>query len=542
MLDTLLNEETVRAILLALLLTVGVLTPLLIWRAKLNLEKEQRAFNCCKDIIEKLKKELKSGEDPYVKLLVDAGDNPMNSSEAVQRYIYKDEKERELNSGYASDRLYAIIASVSTKNLVRKTPSLGDLHELTVQRERGGISTATFRVLAPGILVMGILGTLLGVHNKLDSISGEMGVSVLADSLIPGALAVFFTVLVMVLRGWYNKELSSFISDFDEYTLKTLLVIFQSESQDDTDIAKLIKVLQEVKSGKQTMEGILHGVKKSHEEACASEKLCADLLTKTHENLADMSAVFGASISNRNLITQLRENTARSLSSYLKLCIDYKDKLAIIQNWMNKAETAFCNIYEEVAYPGMEFINGMHNWQASLNQLRKYSEQIGKYVEGQFSMIGINESVYKLKKLVDFLDSLPESVQQYKQHESVINSADDIIDTKIAEMAKLAEQLPHMYDKLHRRFEMVKQDCAEFFAKYQAVQKEVIEKLRKFIISIQHMQQGGRSIYASGWRGLMQRVKDRMMKLRSFYRKPWGLTVVLVVWFSLVAWNIWMQL
>ena len=533
--------------LLAMLLTVGVLTPFMIWRAKLNLEKEVRAFECCKERIEKLKASLnKKDDDPYTVLMAhvkDSGeDNPMNSSADVQRYIYGPGKEQELNTGYASDRLYAIIASVNTKNLVRKTPSLGDLHELTVQRERGGISTAIFRVLAPCILVIGILGTLLGVHNKLDSISGELGVSVLADALIPGALAVFFTVLVMVLRGWYNKELSTFISDFDEYTLKTLLVIFQSESQDDADITKLIEVLKEVKRGKQTMEEILKGIKQSHEEAYESEKLCADLLSKTHENLADMSAVFGASINNRNLITQVRENTIKSLSAYLKLCSAYKDQLAIVQNWMNKTENVFCNIYEEVAYPGMEFINGMHNWQSSLAQLREYSDEIGVFVANEFSMIGIDESVEKLQKLVAFLDALPESVQQYKQDESVISSADDVIDTKIAEMAKLAEQLPDMYDKLHLRFETVKNDCAAFFAKYQAVQNEVVEKLRNFIISIQHMQQGGRCIYASGWRGLMQRVKDRMMKLRSFYRNPWGLAAVMLVLFLLVAWNIWMQL
>lgn len=543
MLDTLLNEETIRAILLAMLLTVGVLTPLLIWRAMLNLEKEERAFNCCKKRIERLKERTGHDKDPYLELMAAAGDdNPMNSSAAVQRYIYGDNAERELNSGYASDRLYAIIASVSTKNLVRKTPSLGDLHELTVQRERGGVSTATFRVLAPGILVMGILGTLLGVHNKLDNITAEVGVSVLADALIPGALAVFFTVLVMVLRGWYNKKLSSFISDFDEYTLTTLLVFFQSETQDSSNVRSLINVLQAVKGGKQTMEDILHGVKKSHEDACESEKLCADLLLQTHENLTEMSIVFGTAFDNHAVLNKLRQDTVKALSSYVRLCHAYAGQLDHIQQWMNRAETLFSYIYEEVGYKGMVYIHGMRGWKMNLQQLRDSAANIGTYVEDQFSMSAIDESVVKLKKLVVFLNSLPDSVQRYKHNESVINAADDFIDNKIAEMAVLAEQLPDLYAEQERRFEKAKLGCKKVFDTYQRMQQEVIEKLRNYNIAIRHMQHGGRSIYASGWRGFVQRVKDRMMKLRSFYKKPWGLVVVLLVWYLLVVWNLWVQL
>ncbi len=540
MLDTLLNEETVRAILLALLLTVGVLTPLLIWRAKLNLEKEVRAFDCCKKKIVRLKGKIRSKEDDaYTVLMKDAGENPMNSSAAVQRYIYSvlnDKEEYELNSGYVSDRLYAILASVSTKNLVRKTPSLGDLHELTVQRERGGISTATFRVFAPGILVMGILGTLLGVHNKLPSISGEEGVSVLADTLIPGALAVFFTVLVMVLRGWYNKELSSFISEFDEYTLKILLTIFQSESQDDTDISQLNIALQEVKDSKRTMDKVLRGVNITHEMACESERLCAYLLLQTHENLAKMSAVFAASINNQENLTLLRNHIIGALSAYLNLCSSYKEQLENIQNLMNQAETVFCNLYENVGYPGMEFINGLHSWQSDLNQLRDIADVMG------VSLHGINDSVGKLQKLVAFLDALPESVDLYKHHESVINSADDEIDTKIAEMAILEQQMREVYEELKIRFEQIQADCTAFFEEYQSEQQKVIETLRMHTSSILKMQHGVHSIYVRGWRGFKQRVKDRMMKLRSFYREPWGIVLVILMLVLLVVWNIWMQI
>lgn len=138
---------------------------------------------------------------------------------------------------YIADRLYVILCAASTANLVRKVPPLTDLHELTQQQERGKWPTALFRALTPAMLVIGILGTLIGVHLQLarPDFMAKGTIQQLGIALAPGIMAVLCTIVCIILRGWYNKRYAAFTSKLDQFTLESLLPFFRLKGEIQED-------------------------------------------------------------------------------------------------------------------------------------------------------------------------------------------------------------------------------------------------------------------------------------------------------------------
>lgn len=150
-----------------------------------------------------------------------------------------------LRSGYVSDRLFTILGAVNDRNIVRKSPNISDLHGVTEQREEAGKAVSFSRSIAPCLLVMGIFGTMLGIHLTLsdpDQIQHlHQNMKPLSMALIPGALAVFMTIILMFLRGSYNTKWYDFISDFDNYTITDLLPFFQPQKISSAAIDQVIE-------------------------------------------------------------------------------------------------------------------------------------------------------------------------------------------------------------------------------------------------------------------------------------------------------------
>ena len=527
---------------MTILLSAGVWAPICIWRAKNNLEAEVESFESCKKKLSFLSASIQNGKDAYEAVVADASDMIMKSSMDVQQYIYAGvtEDKKVLNTGYVSDRLFAVLQSVNPHNLVRKTPELSDLHELTMQRERSSIATSMFRALAPCILVIGILGTLLGVHNKLDEVSGEPGISALTDALIPGALAVFFTVLVMVFRGYYNRKLSEFISAFDEYTLNTLLILFQPESQSSADTVRLNNVLRDIKLGKKTMEEILYGVKMLYDVSRESENDCVDLLRKTQQNLNSMGEVMDASYKNQEALAELRTSTSRILFAQSQMRHAYYENLAAIKKLLDKAERMFGKVYEELGYKGISYLHGMESLGVALKQFQTASNKLKSHVEASFSMPSVSSSLAELQQLNHHLKMLPDYVLRYMQNENDINAADALIDKKIEEMAALEHRAHVLHSTLTKQFNEVRDDSVAFFEAYRKLQMETVNvKLREYMVKVSHMKERKPKDTPHG---IFVWLKNRMMKLRLFYRRPIGIATMLLLLLLLIVWNLWVWL
>lgn len=512
------------------------------------MEKEKLAFRYCRDVINLLISYANKNNnfDAYEEVVKRAGkENPLRSSQDVQQYIYaaRAESEKELNSGYASDRLYAILKSVSTENLVRKAPSLSDLHELTMQRERGGLSTAMFRALAPSILVLGILGTLLGVHNKLDEVGSLKDISALADALIPGALAVFFTVLVMFYRGWfYNKELAKFVSDFDEYTLKMMLPFFQPESQEQVDSAKLNQILHQVKHSKDCMEKTLMGVKLFHDATQQGESTCVKMLSKVQNNLYEISRIMQVAVESQQLNVQIDKTTHAAVADYLEVRKGWLSQFATLSHLLTEAEESFAQVYNEVAYPAMSRVAGIPSYLPHTQVLVVGARKLGAQVGRSFSMPGIETILAHLKSVYEKLSAVSNVFEQYREDVNNINEADNIIDSAVARMAAMGESAVELYNRLSQQYDAAADSSEQFRESFCSLHRgELIPAMAGNISTLKTINlQVKNPSYPPGVSGIVKRLQNQMPKVRDWYRSLRGrvevclLLIILIIWYTLV--------
>ncbi len=127
---------------------------------------------------------------------------------------------------YTARRLYIIFCSIDPRrNTVTKIPPLIDLHNLTEQKEHSYLSTWFLTIIPPAVLIVGIAGTLWGIHHALGKEVGQL-VSSLPEALRPGMWAVAATILLFIFRGLYQREWSKFTNDFDLFTIKKLVPFF----------------------------------------------------------------------------------------------------------------------------------------------------------------------------------------------------------------------------------------------------------------------------------------------------------------------------
>lgn len=149
-------------------------------------------------------------------------------------------------------RMKTIFEALSHNEEARVMPSLHDLHTLTMQDEWSRFSSTALRTITSFLLIVGILGTLLGVHSVLDVTDVKM--NGLKDALVPSMLAVFCTVLLMWLRGWYVALFDAYLENLDLFTMTEVIPSLQPESRVGSEtgnfeigIETLMKKIESVK-------------------------------------------------------------------------------------------------------------------------------------------------------------------------------------------------------------------------------------------------------------------------------------------------------
>lgn len=128
-------------------------------------------------------------------------------------------------------RLDVLLAEHGNVRGKKKLPSMSDLHEITLHRELSNWDSAGLNTIISFLLILGILGTLTGVHGVLASDVYELlyadkyGIKLqeLAPALSPSAFAVLGTVLLMICRAWYLRVVDSYLGLLDEVTMKSIL-------------------------------------------------------------------------------------------------------------------------------------------------------------------------------------------------------------------------------------------------------------------------------------------------------------------------------
>ena len=131
-----------------------------------------------------------------------------------------------------------------------RSPSLAELHALVNRRERSRLSSRLSGGIAALLLVLGIVGTLSSIHPILTdfelpvSASGVQEVSKGAESVqkllsslgnafVPSLMALVFTVLVVVFRGFYLRDLHRFTLELDGFAIEQLATRYRLQSLSD---------------------------------------------------------------------------------------------------------------------------------------------------------------------------------------------------------------------------------------------------------------------------------------------------------------------
>ena len=125
-------------------------------------------------------------------------------------------------------RLKCILSSLEGKGGDKSLPSLRDLHDLTMQTEMSRLCPLVLRVIVSSLLIIGIIGTLVGVHNSIDQVTTKL--DALQPALEPSMWAVGATVLLLFVRGIYVGMMDKFLAGLDTLTLNKLYVELQPAS------------------------------------------------------------------------------------------------------------------------------------------------------------------------------------------------------------------------------------------------------------------------------------------------------------------------
>lgn len=146
--------------------------------------------------------------------------------------------------------------SAESQSGAQEVSGLQDLHELTLQTELSRPSSTGMNTVISFLLILGILGTLTGVHGVIKA--GVKDVQTLAPALEPSQWAVGFTVLLLILRGIYLRMVDRYIYRLDKLTMECLRPALSPAKSKDTADEGAVSYINS------TLNQIGHGQLKAH--------------------------------------------------------------------------------------------------------------------------------------------------------------------------------------------------------------------------------------------------------------------------------------
>lgn len=125
----------------------------------------------------------------------------------------------------------------------KKLPAMADLHEISLQSEFSNVDSAGMSTIVSVLLILGILGTLTGVHGALYDVAGGLAIGDLASAMRPSACAVLGTLLLMALRAVYFLKVDNYMGYLDSITMKRIFPMLtkEPEHQDGSELIENMK-------------------------------------------------------------------------------------------------------------------------------------------------------------------------------------------------------------------------------------------------------------------------------------------------------------
>lgn len=150
-------------------------------------------------------------------------------------------------------------------------PGIGDLGSLTDMAEQRSASVVGLNVTISFLLILGILGTLFGIHECMSDGDSLKDISELSTALWASICAVAITVALMMAKGVYQTKRIRYTSALNRFTLLHLIPHLQRDSEHDA-------MMEGVESG---AKGFYESVTYVDRFAEAVQQVNADMLRET---------------------------------------------------------------------------------------------------------------------------------------------------------------------------------------------------------------------------------------------------------------------
>ena len=250
-------------------------------------------FLCGVHAILRLKNERKALEKAKNELPSLIKSHSKDEKEGLREWLEKQpgisketpEKKGLLKGSHLVLRVQSLYRALLDENGSRQLPSLHDLHELTLQDEQGRKSNSCLRTIISFLLIVGILGTLRGIHDAVDNdVANTEMLRALKPALLPSMLAVCGTVLLMWLRGVYAGMTNHYLMALDTFTTTELVPKLQPKSDISTAIKKLQDSSKKLHNNMKSFENMANALK----EVTDSMDKGTDTLDKISKELDDL--------------------------------------------------------------------------------------------------------------------------------------------------------------------------------------------------------------------------------------------------------------
>lgn len=468
------------------------------------------------------------------------GDDVTSSSSNVQKLLQKSAS-NSLRTSYIAERLYIILCSVHQDNQVRLAPPITALHAMASQRHAAALSISFFRAVIPSVLVLGILGTLLGVDNTLPLLQNSESVTPMARALEPGAIAVFCTVILLVCRRFYTSKWTKFLCEIDDFTIKTLLpflqprglldvaaenaqnqlrVVLKNEVHPDEWKDSVKRLLDAAEIWKTTyminkIGGVCHFVKNSLPnlvDLLITLAGCRDKFNARRDKLSNRVARL------QDLVSQYDQTVGSRYEKMAACCAKAEELLSVEQEMANKLLPLLREVQEIKEKMGSDRENMPEeigdilvslDTSLLLNKLETLSVWCGKQ---EYVMSGITAQVESAK---ESLDSIRNSGQRFEKACAELNG----YSAELVKTFGVSEQSEEW--------------CAD-------LRENVSREVGREILQVQGSAQDNGKIpdmYPHGWGGMRMKLRDIIRRIRGFlYGNAYGRLLMVISGLLFVMW------
>lgn len=407
--DEILNELSVWVLPAILMFTaVGVLCGLC---AVFGIMRENRLLKKCRD----------------KNIFSDSGKRSSARIEILRAYL-KELRSNEKNRARIGHgkllqlRLETISDAIASEG-VKVMPTLHDLHSLSMQDEMSRISSVWLRTITSFLLIMGIFGTLAGVHNVMSS-GAETQITSLRDALEPSMYAVFFTVLLMWLRGFYVAKLDSYLERLDLFTITEIIPTMQPVTKVQNtahdlshhfiELQKKVSELENLNAGMNALQSNLSGFLEKMRKNTDDVSRLREQVDGVHQKLNEAQ---NKAVERREALAQLVQ-VGQTLESGIVQGV--QDMSLYVESVNQRCAEV------EVQYN--QLLANLHAISADIGQSRSVMNELSDKA-GKMNQIGQSASQYEsvLASVSGELEQVHETAKQMEQLRDEISASKNVV-------------------------------------------------------------------------------------------------------------------